>query len=406
MNISLRKYPYPYQAMLAVCSDLDETPNKEIYFETARYLNTTEQTMLGKGVGLEVGNTIYFDMPENQFSYTHTDNDGREKIHHLIDSGHIDCLHSFGDFVNSRERIEQCWAELQKGPRKIEVWIDHAQAPTNLDNGIMQGEGAVAGADAFHTDLTVKTEGLHFIWKGRVTSIASQNVKRNYRSLFNIKEPYKSGKTILIEFIKGWFARLGSVKYAMHKDNNVLRKTQLLDGTPVLEFMRCNPSWGGVSVFDSARGIHNVLTESVLNTLVENKGCSVLYSHLGKVFSLEQAFKQKTRDAFELLADYQKNRLILTATTRRLLGYCRTVDELSFKVKPVEDEVQIHLSSAYKGQDLYGLTWYADDPEKISLYINSKYYSNLQINPADNSGRKSVSIAWPPLVFPDIKSPV
>jgi len=58
--IKLRKYPYPYQAMLAICSDLDETPNKEIYFETARYLNTNEETLLGKGVGLEVGKYYLF----------------------------------------------------------------------------------------------------------------------------------------------------------------------------------------------------------------------------------------------------------------------------------------------------------------------------------------------------------
>ena len=96
MKVSLRKYPYPYQAMLAICSDLDETPNKDIYFETARYLNTTEDTLLGKGVGLEVGNTIYFDMPLHNFSYTNTDDDGRHKIQQLIQSGHIDCLHSFG----------------------------------------------------------------------------------------------------------------------------------------------------------------------------------------------------------------------------------------------------------------------------------------------------------------------
>ena len=102
MSVSLRRYPYPYRAMLAICSDLDETPNKDIYFETARYLNTTEETSLGKGVGLEVGNTIYFDMPEHNFSYTNTDDDGRQKIHQLIDSGHIDCLHSFGDFVKTR----------------------------------------------------------------------------------------------------------------------------------------------------------------------------------------------------------------------------------------------------------------------------------------------------------------
>jgi hypothetical protein len=116
-----------------------------------------------------------------------------------------------------------------KGKRKIEVWIDHAQAPTNLDDGIMQGEGAVKGANAFHTDLTVQTGVLPFIWKGRVTSIFAQNVKRSYAAIFNKKEIIKSTKTILLEFVKGWFARSGNVKYAMHKANRVLQKSKLID---------------------------------------------------------------------------------------------------------------------------------------------------------------------------------
>jgi len=402
MDVSLRKYPYPYRAMLAICSDLDETPNKDIYFETARYLNTTEQTTLGKGVGLEVGNTIYFDMPEHNFSHTNTDDDGRNKIHQLIDSGHIDCLHSFGDFVKNRESIEKYWNLIQSGKRNIEVWVDHAQAPTNLDNDIMEGKGAEKGKEAYHSDLTVQSGILKFIWKGRVSSCVAQNSSRSYRSLFNKNEIKASLKTIALEFIKGWFARLGSEKYAMHKNNKVLRKSTLIDCTDINEFMRCNPAWGGVSCFDQARGIHNVLTKEVLDTLVDKEGCSILYSHLGKVHSVTEPFTNETRQAFELLADYQNDHKILTTTTRRLLGYDRTKGALDFIVKMVGDETHIHLSTEYEGDDLQGLTWYVEDPEQVKLYINKQLFSDVTINKPDISGKSSISIKWCQLTFPDI----
>ena len=400
MDVSLRKYPYPYQSMLAICSDLDETPNKEIYFETARYLNTTEETSLGKGVGLEVGNTIFFDMPKHNFSYTNTDDDGRQKIHQLIESGHIDCLHSFGDFVNDRALIEQHWNTIQSGKRKIEVWVDHAQAPTNLDNDIMQGQGAEIGKPAYHSDLTVQSGMLPFIWKGRVTSCVAQNARRSYQALFNKRQMKASLKTITLEFIKGWFARLGSQKYAMHKDNKVLRQSTLVDGTEINEFMRCNPGWGGVSCFDQARGIHHVLTKEVLDTLFKKQGCSILYSHLGKIYSSTEPFHQCTRQAFELLASYQKNKNILITTTRRLLGYNRTVGELNFIIKKVNAETQIHLTTAYQGEDLNGLTWYVDEPEAISLYINNIKYTDLVINKKNDKEQASVSIKWRNLTFP------
>ncbi len=400
LPVELRAYPYPYQSMLAICSDLDETPNKEIYFETARYLNTTESTLLGRGVGLEVGNTIYFDMPEHNFSYTNTDDDGRQKVRQLIESGHIDCLHSFGDFINSRERIVQCWNEISRGDRKIEVWIDHAKAPTNLDSDIMQGQGAIPDKPAYHTDLTIKNGQLTFIWKGRVTSCVAQNVNRSYGGLFNPQEVKLSLNTILKEFIKGWAARLGNQKYAMHKANKVLRKTTLLDGTPVLEFLRCNPSWGGISMFDTARDIHQVLTEPVLSTLVKNKGCSILYTHLGKIHRTEQPFANETVQAFELLASFQQSKKILTATTRRLLGYTRTLEGLVFEEKRVGKETHIHVTTAYTGEDLNGLTWYVDEPAQTHLFINGIKFSALELNAADTTGRRSISIKWEPLRFP------
>src|SRR4051812_9900410 len=80
MRCALRRLPYPYRAMLAICSDLDETPDRHVYLETMRFLNTQELTTMGNGVGLEVGNTIYFDMPSDQFAYWNTDNTGRAMV--------------------------------------------------------------------------------------------------------------------------------------------------------------------------------------------------------------------------------------------------------------------------------------------------------------------------------------
>ena len=267
----------------------------------------------------------------------------------------------------------------------------------------MRGAGAIEGDDAFHADLTVRNGHLAFVWKGRVTSIAAQNSDRSYASLLNKKQVIKSGKTVILEWLKVGLARFGNQKYAMHKDNKVLRKTHLLDGSPVLEFMRCNPSWAGVSVFDSARGIDKVLTKSVLDTLVKKQGCSVLYSHLGKIFSVEQPFKAETRQAFELLSNYQNTGQILTATSRRLLGYCRTFETLRFTVKSIGDDTYIYLCTEYGGEDLNGLTWYVDRPDKVSLYINEEIHRNLQINPPDETGKPSVSIKWSALIFPDFQ---
>ncbi|MCU0917487.1 MAG: hypothetical protein MUC88_23415, partial [Planctomycetes bacterium] len=83
-DVQLRPFPYPYRAMLAICSDLDETPDRHVYWEIMRFLNTTQTTPMGPGVGLEVGNSIYFDMPPDQFAYWNTDDAGRHMVRALI----------------------------------------------------------------------------------------------------------------------------------------------------------------------------------------------------------------------------------------------------------------------------------------------------------------------------------
>ena len=103
----LRWLPYPYGAMVAICSDLDGTPDRNAYWQIMRFLNTAENTAMGPGVNLEVGNSIYFDMPPDQFAYWNTDEAGRQMARALIHSGHIDCLHSHGELATSRDHARR-----------------------------------------------------------------------------------------------------------------------------------------------------------------------------------------------------------------------------------------------------------------------------------------------------------
>ena len=107
--IRLRRIPYPYKAMLAICSDLDGTSDRRVYWEweIMRFLNTTEMSSMGRGVGLEVGNSIHFRAIPPQFSCWDTDDAGHEMVRTLIRSGHIDCLHTFGELVYTRDEAKR-----------------------------------------------------------------------------------------------------------------------------------------------------------------------------------------------------------------------------------------------------------------------------------------------------------
>jgi hypothetical protein len=402
---SLRSIPYPYAAMLAVCSDLDETPDRQVYWETAKFLNTTAETCMGRGVGLEVGNTIYFHMPAEQFSYWNTDDHGRAMLHALMRSGHIDCLHSFGDFATTRAQAGRAIDALVKHDCRPEVWIDHAVAPTNFGADIMQGSGDLPGSPTYHADLTVGL-GVKYVWRGRVTSVIGQNVRRSLSGIWNHHHPVSSMRTAAKEYIKGALARSGSTKYAMHADNLVWQSSRLRDGQPIFEFLRANPSWGGVSRFETADGVPEVITRQMLDLLVERRGACILYTHLGKVRDPQHPFNPATQSAFQLLRDYANDRQILVTTTRRLLGFCRALKEVRISSTELNGNVRIDLTTTLdvandvSRSDLAGLTIYVDEPARTSLFVNGEAISETRVNPADHTGRASIAVPWSRLEFP------
>ena len=357
-----------------------------------------------------MGNTIYFDMPPDEFAYWNTDDAGRAMVQTLIQSGHIDCLHSYGDFATTREHAGAALDELVRHGCRIEVWVDHRVAPTNFGADIMQGSGDVPGAAAYHADLTCGY-GVQYVWRGRVTSVIGQDVPRELGGIFTTQHVRASTKTLAKELAKGVLGRGGHPKYLMHGANKVLRSTRLRDGHPVFEFMRSNPYWGGVENADTADGLVYTLTPATLSRLLAREGVSIFYTHLGKGAQPEEPLHGAARQALRALAELFRGGKLLVTTTRRLLGYRRAVREVGMKVEAEPRALQIQLSTDTNGRagmsdlsvtDLNGLTFYVPDPERTRITINGREVQGLRRNHADHTGRRSVSLPWPPLEFPSL----
>lgn len=403
-NFQLRFAPYPYKAMLAICSDLDNTYDFHTYWEIARFLNTTQMTSMGPGAGLETGNSIYFCMPPGHFSYWNADNAAKSKIRALIHSGHIDCLHSFGDLAANRDDAAKCLDELARYDCKLGVWVDHGTSVMNFGRDIMQGCGDVPGHSAYHSDLTTDY-GVSYVWRGRVTSIWGQNVRPNLHGICTRRHLAASAVTFFKETAKQMVSRLGSDKYGIHADNTVLCPAILRDGRGVYEFLRSNPHWGGVSCGEKGEDIGEVLTKEAIDLLIRRHGMSILYTHLGKVHNRQMPFNVEARNTFHRLAVAQRQKQILVTTTRRLLGFSRAIREISFTVNRNQHAITIEIDSLKGGlarADLYGLTFYTPLPEITHLTLEGREIGGVLRNGPDETGQRSVSLPWPRLEFPSV----
>ncbi len=399
-RVAMRWMPSPFRAMLALCSDLDETPDRELYVDTMRFLNATGQTRFGDAMGLEVGNTIYFDMPSAQFSYWNTDDRGRSEVRTLIQSGHIDCLHSYGDLATTRTHAGRALDELARHDCRMEVWIDHAVAPTNFGADIMYGTGDVSGAPAYHADLTCGY-GVRYVWRGRVTSVIGQDVPRRLAGIFDPSHPVASAVTLAKEAAKGLLARGGQGKYQPHGSNRVCQAARLRDGRPVVEFLRANPHFRGVSRGETAAGVGEVLTEPMLRRLEARGGTAIIYTHLGKCLDPRQPFTPDGLAGLRRLAGACRDERLLVTTTRRLLGYARLRAAVTWTARQDGQEVQIDVTTdgTFHDRDLDGLSFYVEDPARTRLTVDRRRWP-LQAHRADDSGRPSVSIPWRRLMFP------
>ena len=412
-RVTIRRAPWPYRAMLAICSDLDETPDAGVYLEIARFLNTTETTAMGPGVGLEVGNTIFFDMAPGQFAYWTTDDAGRELVRTLVASGHIDAIHSWGDLATERRHAERNLAELERHGCRLEVWIDHSKAASNFGPDLMCGTGDLPGAPAYHADLTL-AHGVRYVWRGRTTGLTGQDAPVRPGSFAPILQPrraFTSARSVLKEAVKVALGRLGHPRWQMYGANRVCRPCTLRNGLPAWEFLRSNPSWGGPGESATAEGIGEVLTTRMLDRLVACEGVAVVYTHLGKVRDRKRPLAAVSEQAFRKLARRRDEGKLFVTTTQRLLRYltvrdslrCRSVlegDRVVVILEAVDDPVSGPRPPA--DRDLDGITLGVLTHRSVELRRPDG--TPVPAEPLRASdGMTWMRLPWPALVFPLVR---
>lgn len=389
----LRKFPYPYGAMLAISSDIDDTTPEE-FSEYHRFLNTKEDTPNGPGLGLDVGDSFWMYMGNNQPNKTDSYNHGldgvltyfqgtdptkkhfNEEIKHYWKAGWLDSMHTFGDFsrknhsdaVFKREYAVAAWDAMKKDGINLEVWINHGNE-SNVDAfgaydpnrfSVYQA-GDNPNSPYYHTDLTIKN-GVHFVWN----SVGEAQM--------------------------GWDSPLFEIK--------------LRDGQKVWGFHRYTQDYtkSGIDWNWVPREITRQLNKGNLDSIVEHGQYAVIAQHLGG-YNIGFPFDDKGVQALRLLAKYQDDGKVLVARTSRLLKYEVARKYVNVSTAEQDGETWLNVTAIqdpiFGAQPLStdavrGLTFYVKNPERTHLLVDMKPIrpEDYQFNPADATGKPSVGIRW------------
>jgi hypothetical protein len=392
-GVTLRKFPYPYQAMLAISPDADHMTLRKFNL-VHEFLNTHANTPWGRGLGLDIADSFFMyngsnlpqavDWPHKPLSDEFTyfkgvtgQRYGGDIIDAYIHDGWIDTLHSFGDFsmVNqsqtrfSRRLAQQAIQALKAHGDHIIVWTDHGNM-SNVDNFGNYGkrrfynyqQGANPWSPYYHTDLTLPY-GVRFVWPDDTSDVFSRN--------------------------------------------SVLYPIRLPDGHRVWGFWRYTntgftkkgfPIWQW-SIF----GLSKQLSPQNLQTLVATHGYAVLVQHFYAA-NTQLPLPTSAVQALQNLAGYYHRGQILVARTSRLLRYNEVQQFLRYRVTVAGGKTIIHIEDVadpvlgtYRPtiDDVRGITFYVKNPDKAEIEIGNTPVpaALVQRNPSDVVA-PSIGIKW------------
>ena len=239
---------------------------------------------MGPGVGLEVGNSIYFDMPADQFAYWNTDDAGREMVR-IADSQRAHRLPALvrrpGHHARQAAGRWRNWPGTTAGCRSGSTMAPHRRtsARTSCTDTAM--------SPAMRPTMpTLRCDyGVDYVWRGRVTSIIGQDMPAHVCAGY-------SARGIL-------WPRVGrcckeAVKQAIGRWPET-RSTPCTGPTRRCGRLRCGiggrPMSSCAAIRIGAASVAatradtsaNVLTDRFLDRLVERGGTCILYTHLGKI---------------------------------------------------------------------------------------------------------------------------
>ncbi|HWR84348.1 MAG TPA: hypothetical protein VN285_13710 [Candidatus Deferrimicrobium sp.] len=421
--VELRKFPYPYRAALAICSDIDETESIEKFIEIQRFLNTTIETSFGLGLGLEVGNSFWFynqqfelhnrrqagdsvpdvyfsgvpDLGISLFSGTSDSLSAHAPIlFALIRAGYIDCLHSYGNFGVggfSPALAERAAELLQRESLRVDVFTNHGGRENEHNLGdALRHLGDNPTSDLYHAAFT-RSLDVKFLWRGHLTHVVGQDGDCSIKNLAKLT-----------------YERLQDLFYTAQDfphDNKLVHIMQLDDSRKVFDFVRYINPWGRYSVAREPFIPHQ-LGQAQIDELIASRGFMIFYTHLG-VNPQPPYLHDSTIAALRYVAARNETGELLVTTTSKLLNYYVHCKYLYWQTRNQSDTLYIMIDSIaneVEGSfvpteaDLEGLTMYVPLTTPIQLLVANEPIPFVT-NAKDETGRFSISVPWRPLKFPD-----
>jgi hypothetical protein len=390
-HVVVRKYPYPFDAMLAIDSDADHSDLRK-FNEVHKFLDTFAETPMGRGLGLDIADSFFLHNGSNlnaEIDYngatetsemtmfngtSNTPSIYAPILLHYIRHGWIDTFHSAGDysqvdqyqtaFTRSQEAYALNWLAKQHVPA-ITDFSDHG----NMSNVANFGAYADGGLDAsqegdnpqspyYITDLLHK-EGVKFVWNSRL--------------------------------------------YDGFSNASMLFPIQLRDGSWIWGYHRYTGSsdWAGNELWNPY-DLPQELSHANLAQLIQSQGYAIVATHL-EGNADKQPLSGSAIETFVHLAHLQDQGKILVARTSRLLWYNLVQQGLVYhvysapnlpvtyiNVTKINDPVDGNFVPTW--QELRGITWFIPHPDVAVVLVNGQAVPSL-----DTTRTKgTIGIAWYP----------
>ena len=312
----LLKYPHPYRAALAIASDIDSCSAGR-FTEIHRYFD---------GIGVPAGDSFFFHASPDQLNWR----DHRDVILDGIRRGWIDTIHGYGDFNEkggfTRETAQRALNELRGAGMTLEIFSNHGNTNNAQNLCHTGGRGDVKDADEYHADLMIKA-GVRFVWPTWLSHLVGQDREADAwewaRTYPNASAARRIGAGLLSAM--GFIGMIDP-----YPGNDLVRLHTLRSGQKVYAFRRY-----GLWRQDDAPALRGLISRERIERLIERRGASIVYTHLGRNWEPIPEFLELT-----------KFRELWLTTPARLLRHVVVRDAIRWKenggtvaIEPVTDPV-------------------------------------------------------------------
>jgi hypothetical protein len=387
LAVSLRKFPYPYKALIGIHSDIDSTKYTDIT-EIMRFLNSTITTGLGTGIGLPFTTSVFGVSDASACSiFDHTtDGQSIESPGHIVD----------GELWTSKTL-----------PKYIKIgWIDFLHTLCASANSAYTSAGKLNFSRDWATAYLewVDTYGVVLPYWINHSSSAS-NITANNDDRSNPSSAEYVVDLLVdagIKYFEVGASGTGRAYTALNTAESILTAVDFQDGTKAWSFSRAYQTG------PAADNIANWCNETTLNAIVANGVMDIIAIHWGYWYDSgaytqnpDPLISSASITALQLLKTYYDAGNILVAKTKDILQY-----DLAKKVVEWSNVGDVITVTGFNDtqlgshtptvEELRGLTFYVTESATAEIWIGSTQIDEADIvrNSADSTGVQSIGIKW------------